>query len=94
MRPEYNDKIMHAHLLGPAAFLNNTNNQLYKTMSQYYGPMRRMCAALGVYKITVQNQKILKFAEWFCQSAHRGDSYGCNMLTYFMGSDQIDAVSE
>lgn len=61
-------------------------------MSRYYSPLKNLCSAMGVHKITVQNQKILKFAEWFCRSANQEDSYGCNMLIWFMGSDQINSV--
>lgn len=92
-RPEYNDKILHSYLLGPAAFLNHTENKMHKTMSQYYYSLKRVFAAMGVYKITVQNQKILQFAEWVCRSTNPHDSYGCNTLLWFMGSDQIDSVS-
>lgn len=93
-RPEYNDKIIEAHLLGPVAYLKEVNNPLYNAIAYFYKPLKKMLEISKVYKITVDNLKILKIAEIACKKIVHSTPFACKVVLSFFSSNQINCVSD
>lgn len=96
MRPEYNDKIIEANLLAPVAFIEFHRNSLYHFFTKLYSPLKRALNALKVYKITLNDGNILKVAEIACKYSNYnyGTPLGCKFVLFFLGSNQINCVSQ
>lgn len=92
-RPEYNDKIIEANLLGPVAYLKGVNNPLYNAVAYFYKPLKKVLEVLKVYKITVDNLKILKIAEVACHKIVDSTPLACKVILSFFSSNQLNCVS-
>lgn len=58
MRPEYNEKLLDAHLLAPVSSLKNTRKTMYKTLARFYTPLRKLLKIFRLYKITIDGNAL------------------------------------
>lgn len=93
MRPEYNEKIIDAHLLAPVANLKNTRNQVNVVFSKFYTPLYALFNALGIYRITVSNSMVSKIFEYACKGSQDSTPFTCKLGLAIFGSTQINCVS-
>lgn len=94
MRPEYNKKILDAHLMAPVANLKNQRNELYNALVRYYQPIKRTLDTLRVYKLTLNNMVVSKIAEGACKRSQHSTPFVCKLVMSILGSNQINCVSE
>lgn len=93
MRPEYNQKIIEANLLAPAAYMKNVRNPFFKTLSHFYRPLKLAFNALGIYKISLNNDLLLRIAEFACRKVKESTPLNCQLILSVIYSDQINCVS-
>lgn len=89
MRPEYNDKFIEAHLLGPVAFVEQPRQPIFRTLLNLYTVLKKAFELARVYKITFDNRIGIAIAELFCRKA----SLPCNIIMTILDSNQINCVS-
>lgn len=92
-RPEYNDKIIEAQLMGPVAGMTKSNHALYNVLKYFYTPMRKMFDFFKIFKVTVDNKIVLRIAEYTCEKATVSTPMDCRVLLSIIGSNQINCVS-
>lgn len=93
-RPEYNDKIIEANLLGPAAFMKNVQNAFYRTVSIHYKTTKRLIAALKIHKLDMDNDLLLRIAKVACEKTELTTPHNCKLILSIINSDQINCVSK
>lgn len=94
MRPEYNEKILGAHLMAPVASLEMELNNKYSALVRYYNPLRKIFDFFGIYKITIDNMIASKISEIVCRRNTNSTPYECNLMLSILGSNQINCVSK
>lgn len=62
-KPDYNDKIMSAYLLGPGVFVHNT----YKSMRGATNLLAKLAKEHGLYKLQLKESALLHFLLNFCK---------------------------
>lgn len=92
MRPDYNDKILDAHLMAPVASLKDQFNTFYTKFVRFYTPLRRASEILHIYKITDTSNSLKKVFEMVCKK-FKG-SLPCKFMNTMVNSNQINCVSE
>lgn len=76
--------------MGPAAFIRNPQNPLFKFLLKYYTILKKTMELLRVHKITFDNRIGLKIAELACRKATH--STRCKILMSIIDSNQINCV--
>lgn len=88
-RPEYNDKIIRANLMAPAAFLAESGK---KTISQYYWHLNTLCDKMGYHKLT-NDIKLFRREVENCRSTSSWATKRCEYFTNFFGLERVNPVS-
>lgn len=91
--PEYNDKIIEANLLAPAAFMKNVRNPFYKAVSHFYQPLKLAFEALRIYKFDLNNNLLQRIAEFACRKVKNSTPLSCKFILSVIYSNQINCVS-
>lgn len=92
-RPEFNAKINHAHLMAPVAFLKDSGDKFYKTMSSNYPQLRMICHDLNIFRITLDQIDILKKIEMLCHRMYSKSKSDCSYFNWFVGYDGVNPVN-
>lgn len=93
MRPEYNDKFIEAHLMGPAVFIQPPRNPLFKILLKHYALLKSTMEMIRVYKITFDNRIGVRVAELACRKDTVSTPMPCKILLSILDSNQINCVS-
>ncbi|XP_031625878.1 lipase 3-like [Contarinia nasturtii] len=93
LRPEYNDKIIEANLLGPVAYLKGNRNSLFNAIAHYYKPLKRIFQILRIFKITIDNKFLVKITEIACKRTAHSTPFACKLVLSIFGSTQINCTS-
>lgn len=75
MRPEYNDKFIEAHLMGPVAFVAEPRQPIFRILVNLYTILKKTFEMLRIYKITFDNRIGIKVAEMFCRKSQEVNSF-------------------
>lgn len=93
MLPEYNDKIILANLMAPVAALDG-DNLLHNAIARFYTPLKKVFSALGIHKLTVDNQLASKIVEVACKKLLFASRFACKLLLTPLQTDHINTVSD
>lgn len=92
-RPEYNDKIIEAQLMAPAAFFKINHNSLFKSLERFYHPLKTTLAMAGIHKLTLNNKLVTNIVQTACGSATQSTPFACKLFMTIFDSNQINCVS-
>lgn len=92
MRPEYNDKIIEANLMAPAAFLKGTYNPYFSSLAASYRMIK--LASRFKHNLVFDNKIFLKIGQEFCKHVEHKTPPQCKLILNILNSNQVNCVSE
>lgn len=66
-RPEYNDKIILAHMMAPVAFMSNLVSPFVRALSPFVDQVEWIMGMLGVYEFMPTTDMMEKGGYWLCR---------------------------
>lgn len=96
MLPEYNEKLLDAHLLAPVSNLKYIRRPIYKTLARFYTPLKRLLNIFRLYKITIDGNALSllsKIMRILCKHENNPTNMCKFSIDAILGPCHINAVS-
>lgn len=92
-RPEYNNKIKLASLMGPAVFMDHQNTTLLKIIGQHIYEIEKLLNQFKIYELPLMAE-LRSFLKKFCTNSDEDMEFCEEMLGFIVGPDpdQFDEV--
>lgn len=92
-KPEYNDKIRLASLLGPAAYMEHLENPLLQLMALYETNIQWMTYWIGMYEFQPHSDIGSLMGQWYCQDMAISQAMCANSIFMIAGYDSVQLNS-
>ncbi|XP_031639226.1 lipase 3-like [Contarinia nasturtii] len=95
MRPEYNSKIIQAHLLAPVAYMAHVKHALLTFLgnAQNEKKLKKHLDNLSLYKLTLENMGLVEIVKTLCQIWHNAPLEKCDIVHSQLESTQLNETS-
>lgn len=80
LRPEYNAKILSAHMLAPVAFMSNLKSPFVRAISPFVDQVEWIMEMLGVYEFMPSSDMMEKGGYWICRDESPFQEVCANVL--------------
>lgn len=92
VRPEYNEKIASMIAMAPAVFVKHSQHTFLNILSKYYLLIKKVLDYYEIFSFDYDNKVLRWLAEFACKKIENKSPFTCQILLFFLDSNQINCV--